>query len=60
VYFYLLFHSSILLGSVLDSQRRILLSDIVNSKRRLQQKVKDVGAEYDLINDLGFNLCVVP
>jgi len=22
--------------------------------------VKDVGAEYDLINDLGFNLCVAP
>jgi len=22
--------------------------------------VKDVGVEYDLINNLGFNLCVVP
>jgi len=23
-------------------------------------KGKDVGAEYNLINDLGFNLCVMP
>jgi len=23
-------------------------------------KGKDVGAEYDLMNDLGFNLCVAP
>jgi len=22
--------------------------------------VKDIGVEYDLINNLGFNLCVVP
>jgi len=22
--------------------------------------VKDIGAEYNLMNDLGFNLCVVP
>jgi len=29
-------------------------------KRRLQRTVKDVGAENDLLNDLGFNLCVVP
>jgi len=29
-------------------------------ERRLQQTVKDVGAENDLLNDLGFNLCVVP
>jgi len=28
-------------------------------KRRLRQTVKDVGAENDLLNDLGFNLCVV-
>ena len=28
-------------------------------KRRLQRTVKDVGAENDLLNDLGFNLCVV-
>ena len=31
-----------------------------NSKRRLWQKKKDVGVEYDLMNDLGFNLYVVP
>ena len=29
-------------------------------ERRLQQTVKDVGAENDLLNDLGFNLCVAP
>jgi len=29
-------------------------------KRRLQRTVKDVGAENDLLNDLGFNLCVAP
>ena len=29
-------------------------------KRRLRQTVEDVGAENDLLNDLGFNLCVVP
>jgi len=40
--------------------RGILLSNSINSKGRLWQKVKDVGAEYDLMNDLGFNLCVVP
>jgi len=38
--------------------RRILLSDSINSKGRLWQKVKDIGAEYNLMNDLGFNLCV--
>jgi len=27
---------------------------------RLQQRDKDVGAENDLLNDLGFNLCVAP
>jgi len=26
-------------------------------QKRLQQKVEDVGAEYDLMNNLGFNLC---
>jgi len=26
----------------------------------LQQTVKDVRVENDLLNDLGFNLCVVP
>ena len=29
-------------------------------KRRLWWTVKDVGAENDLLNDLGFNLCVAP
>jgi len=28
-------------------------------ERRLQQRDKDVRAENDLLNDLGFNLCVV-
>ena len=32
---------------------------IAKPKRRLRQTVKDVGAENDLLNDLGFNLCVV-
>jgi len=27
---------------------------------RLRQRVKDIGAESDLLNDLGFNLCVAP
>ena len=26
----------------------------------LQRTGKDVGAENDLLNDLGFNLCIVP
>ena len=29
-------------------------------KRRLRRTVKDVRAENDLLNDLGFNLCVAP
>jgi len=29
-------------------------------ERRLQQTDKNVRAENDLLNDLGFNLCVVP
>jgi len=29
-------------------------------ERRLQRQDKDVGVESDLLNDLGFNLCVVP
>ena len=29
-------------------------------KRRLQRTVKNIRAENDLLNDLGFNLCVVP
>ena len=33
---------------------------IAKPKRRLRQTVKDVGAENDLLNDLGFNLCVAP
>jgi len=36
---------------------RDVLSD---NKKRLQRTVKDVGAENDLLNDLGFNLCVAP
>jgi len=27
---------------------------------RLRRRGKDVGAENDLLNDLGFNLCVAP
>jgi len=33
---------------------------IAKPERRLQQTGKDVGAENDLLNDLGFNLCVAP
>ena len=33
---------------------------IAKPERRLWWTVKDVGAENDLLNDLGFNLCVVP
>ena len=33
---------------------------IAKPERRLQQTVKDVRAENDLLNDLGFNLCVAP
>jgi len=29
-------------------------------ERRLWRTVKDIGVENDLLNDLGFNLCVVP
>jgi len=29
-------------------------------ERRLRRRDKDIGAESDLLNDLGFNLCVVP
>ena len=32
---------------------------IAKPERRLWWTVKDVGAENDLLNDLGFNLCVV-
>jgi len=33
---------------------------IAKPERRLRRTVKDVGAENNLLNDLGFNLCVVP
>jgi len=33
---------------------------IAKPERRLWRTVKDIGAENDLLNDLGFNLCVVP
>ena len=29
-------------------------------ERRLRRAIKDVRAENDLLNDLGFNLCVAP
>ena len=45
------FHSNV------QCRRRIYL---VMIKRRLRRTVKDVGAENDLLNDLGFNLCVAP
>ena len=38
------------------SEKDILSDD----KRILRWTVKDVGAENDLLNDLGFNLCVAP
>jgi len=33
---------------------------LVIVERRLRWRGKDVGAENDLLNDLGFNLCVAP
>jgi len=45
------------LQSNVRCQRRIYLARI---KRRLRQTVKDIGAGNDLLNDLGFNLCVAP
>jgi len=33
---------------------------ITKPERRLRQTDKDIGAENNLLNDLGFNLCVVP
>ena len=33
---------------------------IAKPERRLQRTVKDVRAENDLLNDLGFNLCIMP
>ena len=38
------------------SERDVLSDD----KRRLWWTVKDVGVENDLLNNLGFNLCVAP
>jgi len=29
-------------------------------ERKLRWRGKDVGAENDLLNDLGFNLCIAP
>ena len=29
-------------------------------ERRLRRRDKDIGVESDLLNDLGFNLCVAP
>ena len=45
------FHSNV------QCRRRIYLAMI---KRILRRTVKDVRAENDLLNDLGFNLCVAP
>ena len=33
---------------------------IAKPERRLWQTVRDVGVENDLLNNLGFNLCVAP
>jgi len=33
---------------------------IAKPERRLQRTDKDIGAENDFLNDLGFNLCVAP
>jgi len=33
---------------------------IAKPERRLWQTVKDIGVENDLLNDLGFNLCIAP
>ena len=46
-----------LLRSNVQHQRRMYLAMI---ERRLRRRDKDVGAESDLLNDLGFNLCVAP
>jgi len=43
--------------SNVQRRRSIYLARI---QRRLRRTVKDVGAESDLWNDLGFNLCVAP
>ena len=41
-------------------ENRWYLIVIAKPERRLWQTVKDIGAENDLLNDLGFNLCVAP
>ena len=33
---------------------------ITKPERRLWRTVKDIGVENDLLNDLGFNLCIAP
>jgi len=33
---------------------------IAEPERRLQQTGKNVGVKNDLLNDLGFNLCIAP
>jgi len=33
---------------------------IAKPERRLRQTIKDIEVENDLLNDLGFNLCIVP
>jgi len=33
---------------------------IAKPEKRLQWTIKDIGAENNLLNDLGFNLCVTP
>jgi len=33
---------------------------IAEPERRLWRTDKDIGVENDLLNDLGFNLCIVP
>ena len=39
----------------------MLEKDVLSDdKRRLRWTVKDVGVENDLLNNLGFNLCVAP
>jgi len=48
---YTLFRSNVL------CQRGMYLAIV---ERRLRRRGKDVGAENDLLNDLGFNLCVAP
>ena len=41
-------------------ENRWYLIVIAKPERRLWQTGKDVGAENNLLNDLGFNLCVAP